>query len=604
MAHLSKPSNKQEERSEMSTITVVTDAVRQRMVDELTIPGGPFEVGDESIGGVTYKVFKTCPRNLKAVYDRGIEKNSFFAKTIIGWFGDQDLPFIVYRKERYTFSEVYRRAASLASWLKNRYGIVKGDRVAIAMRNYPEFCLIFMAATAIGAVVVPLNAWWEGPELEYGLKDSEPRLIFVDQQRAYRLMPYFKQLRMPLIVARPEGKLPDDVMDFEDVSDGMSADEFPPAVVNPDDDAYIMYTSGSTGKPRGVVTTHRAVITTLISWQFPVAGLLHLNKDYLAEIKPRYQPATCLTLPLFHVTGLTQFLCCFVLKRKMVMMYKWNPEEALTLIERERISHFTGVPSMSWEMCNLPNLKKYDLSSLTVLNSGGAARPPRHVKDLEKILGRHITQTGYGLTETAAIGAINEGENYAIRPDSLGKPTPPLVEAKIVDERGKALGNGDIGEICFKSPANMRCYWNDRRATKEIMLDGGWVKTGDVGIIDKEGFIYIKDRAKDLVIRGGENIACQEVEDAINEHPSVFEAAVFGLPEPKLGEQVAAVVMIRQGASLNQQSLKDFLKSRLAAFKIPGLIWIQTEPLMRGATGKLYKKGIREGKLKEIITGD
>ena len=220
----------------------------------------------------------------------------------------------------------------------------------------------------------------------------------------------------------------------------------------------------------------------------------------------------------------------------MVIMHKWEPEEALRLIEKERITHFSGVPTMSWEMANSPHLKKYDLSSLSVLSGGGAARPPQHVKELEKKLGRHIAQAGYGLTETTAVGAINVGETYALHPDSVGRPSPPVIEAKIVDEWGKTLGIGKIGEICFKSPANFRCYWKDPKATIEIFLDGGWLKTGDVGMMDGDGFIYIKDRIKDLVIRGGENIACQEVEDALYEHPKVFEAVVFGLPEERLGE--------------------------------------------------------------------
>ena len=283
------------------------------------------------------------------------------------------------------------------------------------------------------------------------------------------------------------------------------------------------------------------------------------------------------------------------------MLYKWDPEEALRLIEKEHITQFNGVPSMSWEMVNSPNLRKYDLSSLTVMGGGGAARPPQHVKILEQILGRHIAQAGYGLTETTAIGATNAGEPYLTHPDSVGRPTPPLVEAKIVNEQGRTLINGEIGEICFKSPANLKEYWKDPQATADIFLEDGWLKTGDVGIIDDEGFIYIKDRAKDLVIRGGENIGCREVEDAIYEHPKVFEAAVFGLPEERLGEQVAAVIMVRQGERLTEQELRDFLVSRLARFKIPSLIWIQDEPLPRGGTGKLYKKGLREEKLNEVI---
>jgi long-chain acyl-CoA synthetase len=585
----------------MAAIAVVTDEVRQRMMDELTTPGGSYEVIEENIRGIKYKFFKSRPENLREMYALGTEKESFYAKVMIHWFGDLDFPALVYRDERYSYKEIVELAARLAWRMKQQYAIKKGDRVAIAMRNYPEFCLSFMATTALGALAVPLNAWWEGPELEYALQDSEPKLIFADTQRAERLAPYLKDLEIPLVIVRPEGNHPNEWTPYQDLIAGSTEEEFPPAEVDIDDDAYIMYTSGSTGRPKGVVTTHRAVITTCMTWQYPTIGLAYLNRKCLDEAKPSFMPATLLMLPMFHVTGLlSSFLSGFGLKRKMVMMYKWDPEEALRLIEKERVTHFSGVPTMSWEMVNSPILKKHDITSLAVLSAGGAARPPKHVKMLEEILGRHITQAGYGLTETTAVGCINAGENYAVHPDSVGRPSPPIIEAKIVDPAGNPLLNGDIGEICFKSTANLRCYWKNTEATDEIFLDDGWIRTGDVGLMDEEGFVYIKDRVKDLVIRGGENIACQEVEDALYEHPYVYEAAVFGLPEERLGEQVAAVIMVRPGEQLAEQELKDFLDSRLAKFKIPSIIWFQKDPLPRGATDKIYKKGIREEKLKEI----
>jgi len=284
----------------------------------------------------------------------------------------------------------------------------------------------------------------------------------------------------------------------------------------------------------------------------------------------------------------------------MVMMYKWDPEEALRLIEKERITQFNGVPSMSWDLVNSPNFKEYDTSTLGVLGGGGAARPPEHVKRMEKKVGRHISSAGYGLTETTALGTGNAGQNYAAKPDSVGRATPPLVEAKVVDSKGNTVECGEIGEICFKSVANLRCYWNDPEATDNTCMDDGWIRTGDLGLMDDEDFIYIKDRAKDMIIRGGENIACREVEDVIYEHPDVFEAAVFGLPEERLGEQVAAIIMVQPGASLGEQELKGFLTKRLAKFKIPSMVWIQTEPLLRGATGKIFKRKMREEKLIEL----
>ncbi|MBW2092788.1 MAG: acyl--CoA ligase [Deltaproteobacteria bacterium] len=579
----------------------ITDEILEQMEAELTKPGAPFALTTETIRGVDYKVFQDVSKNLRELYATGMEKDSFIARVITKWFGERDWPFIVYQDEVYTFAESYHRAARLSWRLKERYSVKKGDRVAIAMRNYPEFCFAFMAVTGMGAIAVPLNAWWEGPELQYGIYDSEPKLIFTDQERADRLKPYLGKVELPLIIARPTAPLMEGAQEFNKLLAGSQETEFPSEDVQPDDDAYIIYTSGSTGNPKGVVTTHRAIINTLRAWEYGQQGFMYLNQDLLHEMKPEYKSACLLTVPLFHVTGLVSiFLGSFRAKRKMVMMYKWNPEEALRLIEKERITHFNGVPTMSWELVNSPEFDKYDTSSLAFLGGGGAARPPEHVKHLERKMNRHISQAGYGLTETTALGATNSGENYANKPDSVGRPTPPIVEVKIVDVDGKTLKSGEIGEICFKSCANFRGYWKKPEATKEALLDGGWFRTGDLGCVDEEGFIYIKDRAKDLVIRGGENISCKEVEDVIYEHPAVFEAAVFGVPDERLGEQLAAVIMIKPGEELDEDHLRDFLSERMARFKVPNYIWLQDEPLPRMGTGKIFKRKMKEEKIEML----
>lgn len=584
----------------MSVITVITDEVQQQILQEMTAPNMPYEVVNETIGGIEYPVFKSGPRNLKEVY-RGLDKDAFFSKTLTGWFGDRDWDFIVYEDERYTFGEAYRLAASLAWRIQDTHGIQKGDRVVIAMRNYPEFCVAFMAITGLGALAVPMNAWWEGPEMQYGLEHSDPKLVIADLQRLERMAPYLPELKIPAIVVRADGKAPETAIAYEEFMKDPSETEFPDVEVDIDDDAYIAYTSGSTGHPKGVVASHRAIINTLMSWELGGVGMLYLNREYLDEIKPAHKSAGILTVPLFHLTGLvSQFLGSFRFKRKMVIMYKWDPEEALRLIERERITQFIGVPSMSWEIANSPNFDKHDTSSLLSLGGGGAARPSKHVAEMEKRVGRQIASIGYGMTETTALGSGNAGDNYTAKPDSVGRATPPVMAIKVVDDEGNDLQAGELGEVCFKSPTNLRCYWKAPEATAEIFLDDGWMRSGDIGLIDEEGFIYIKDRAKDIIIRGGENIACRDVEDALHEHPNVFEAAVFGLPEERLGEQVAAVIMIREGTDLTEQELLEFLKSRLAKYKIPSILYLQRELLPRGATGKIFKKKIREDKLEEL----
>ncbi|MCP4751816.1 MAG: acyl--CoA ligase [Proteobacteria bacterium] len=588
----------------MANALQITDDMIDRMVSEVTKPDAPYEVTRETIRGVDYRVFANAFENLKEMYASSLEKDNFISRKIAEWYGDEDGSFLVYEDERYSFAEAYRIAAGFSYRLRDRFGIDKGDRVVIAMRNYPEFCLVFMAITAIGAVAVPLNAWWQGPELAYGIRDSEPKLILADHQRMERLLPHIEDAGIPMAVARPNQPLPADVLDLADFLFQENSSEFPSAKVEPDDDAFIMYTSGSTGHPKGVVITHRAVVNTVMSWQMGAIGMMHVFPDLMEEVRSPYRSSVLLSVPLFHVTGcIASFLASFYTKRKTVMMYKWNPEEALRLIEKERITQFNGVPVMSWELVNSPDFEKYDTSSLGVLGGGGAERPPEHVAVMEKRMERHIAQAGYGLTETTALGATIAGEQYLKRPTSVGRPTPPLMEAKIVDVMGHDLPIGGMGEICFKSCVNFRGYWKKEKETADAFLEGGWFRTGDVGTIDEEGYIFIKDRIKDIAIRGGENISCREVEFAAYGHPAVFEAAVFGVPDEKMGEKLGMVIMVKSGSSLNEEELKNHLSQNLARFKVPEHIWLQNEPLPRMGTGKIFKRKIKQDKIELLEKG-
>jgi long-chain acyl-CoA synthetase len=572
-----------------------------QVVVESTKPGALYEVTTETIRGVEYKVFANAFNNLREMYASSLDKDTFYAQKLQEWFGDEDWTFLVYEDERYTFTEAYQVAAGFSKQLIDEFNIEPGDRVVIAMRNYPEYCLAFMSITAIGALAVPMNSWWQGEELAYGIRDCEPRLILADELRMERILPNITDLKIPMLITRANKPLPEEAKELADFLFKEKLPEFPFIEVKPDDDAYIMYTSGSTGTPKGVVTTHRSIINTVMSWQMPIVGMMMTYPEMMDLLKPSYQPSTLLAVPLFHVTGCVGgFLVSFYIRQKLVMIYKWNAEEALRLVEKERITRLGGPPVMTWELVHSPDFHTFDTGSLTALGGGGAGRPPEHLKVLEKRMGRHIATANYGLTETTALGSNNVGENYRNKPASVGQPTPPLMEVKIVDEMGNALVTGEIGEICFKSCANFRCYWKKEKETAEAMLDGGWFRTGDLGYIDEDGDIFIKDRKKELVIRGGENISSREVEFAIYDHPAVSEVAVFGVPDEKMGEKLAAVVMPKIDQELTEDELREFLTQKLAAFKIPEYLWLQKEPLPRMGSGKIFKRKLREDKL-EIL---
>jgi acyl-CoA synthetase (AMP-forming)/AMP-acid ligase II len=470
------------------------------------------------------------------------------------------------------------------------------------MRNYPEWIFAFMATTSLGAIAVPMNGWWTTEELDFGLEDCGAKLVVADRERVERIHPLMDNLGLKLISVRCDAYDDIRIERFEDLMEKTPACELPAAKIDPDDDAIILYTSGSTGYPKGVVSTHRAVLSALTTWRLFGTSLLMaafeaIDEKTAAELEsqPTYQPATLMTIPLFHSTGChSLFLLSILLGRKIVLMYKWDSEKALELIERERITSFLGVPTMSWELLQSPNLDRYDLSSLQDISGGGAAQPPDHVAALKEKFPNKSPGLGYGLTETNALGAVHNGESYLLKPGSTGRPLPPVLEMKIVDDDGKQVPTGERGEVWIKGPCNFRAYWNKPEATREAITDDGWFRTSDIGTFDEDGFLYIVDRAKDIVIRGGENIACLEVEAAIYKHPDVLEASVFGVPDERLGEEMAAVVALKSGRKPTAESIQQFLSDHLAKFKVPTYLWLQQEKLPRIATGKIDKRQLRK----------
>jgi long-chain acyl-CoA synthetase len=547
-------------------------------IQGVTSPDGPFPVQEQVIDGESRKVFGGLPDSLR----------DYFAYSAV----HADKEFLVDGSRRLSFGEVLRQAAGLGAILSDNYGVEKGDRVAIAMRNSPEWCISFMAVTSIGAVAVPMNSWWQGDELVFGLQDSDASLIILDDARYQRLASWLPDSGIKVIALDTEGKgLPDDIDKLDELLSGTDEAALSSVEIHPEDPAMILFTSGSTGNPRGVLSTHRNVVSALGTWLVIGTAINVLNGTVGQE--PEEQPSILLSVPLFHVTGLnSMFLFSLGIGRKIVMMHKWKVEAALELIQTERVTHFNGVPTMSMELMNYPQLADYDVSTLVEIASGGAARPADQVEELAKRFPDAYPSAAYGLTETNAVGCIIAQSDYSDRPRSVGQPTPPLVEVRIFDENGNVLPQGESGEICLRSPAIATGYLNQPEVTEESFVDG-WFKTGDVGYLDEEGFLYIVDRIKDIIIRGGENISCSEVEEALYAHPSIAEAAVFSLPDERLGEIVGAALSLSKGCDLDAGQVKEFLADRLAAFKIPVHIDVQSEMLPRIASGKISKKQIR-----------
>ena len=550
-------------------------------VRALTAPEAPFEVVEAEVRGERLRVFRRTPPSLRALFATARARGENI--------------FLVYEDERWSFAEVMARVDELGAALVSRYGIQPGDRVAIAMRNYPEWVVAFAAITSIGAVSVSLNAWWTSEEIDYALRDSGSRVVIADAERVARIAPLRPALELGVIAVRAPGALPAGVQRWEEVV--VPGAPLPEVQVLPDMDATILYTSGTTGHPKGAVSTHRAVLSALLAFACRAA----INSA-LGEGAPKTHPwptSFVLVVPLFHVTGCVPvMLSCFAAGCKLVMMYKWDPVRALELIEREHVTNFVGVPTQSWDLIECPEFARRDTSSLVAVGGGGAPAPPELVRRVDRSFRVARPNIGYGMTETNAYGPGNSGDDYLRKPTSCGRVVP-IVELRVTDAEGRVLGPDEVGEIWFRGPNLIRGYWGKPEATAETIVDG-WLRSGDIGRIDEEGFVYVQDRAKDMVLRAGENIYCAEVEAAIYEHPAVYEAAVFGVPHERLGEEVAVAIVLKPGASLEAEALRSFLAQHLAPFKIPTRVELRAEALPRNPAGKILKRSLRD----ELVSKD
>jgi len=544
-------------------------------LDALIGPGAPFEVEPLVLDGVSLRTFIRAPRSIIEVFRMSAAHHA--------------LDHLVFEDERFTFADVRRTALALAGELSRGLGVRKGDRVAIAMRNYPEFVASFWGAAVLGAIVVPLNSWWTGPELAYALADADVRVAFMDEERLSRLAESGDAPgEVQYVGVRGAHSAALRSLTFEDLATANPVSEDDLGSTEPEDPATILYTSGTTGRPKGALASNRATIANLMNMAFAAARAQLLSGR---PAQPTGQNAVVTAAPLFHIGGVASIVGGAMGGSKLVLMRKWDVAELLRLAERERATGLGGVPAMAREVLDYPELGKFDLSAVRSFPLGGAPVPPDLPLRAVEVFGRDIQiLNGYGLTETTSAVCTNVGDEFFHHPDSVGRPNL-TADLRVEDRDGRIVGAGQVGELCFRSPQVAQCYWNDPSATSTSFVDG-WFHSGDLGYYDDEGYVYVVDRLKDVVIRGGENVYCAEVEAILFDHPHISDVAVIGLLEPSMGERVCAVVVPRGGTTLELGEVRAFVAQRLAGFKCPEALYLADE-LPRTATGKTAKSELR-----------
>ncbi len=560
---------------------------RAEAATALTAPGQPFELEDVVVNGRRLRSFKNAPASLRALYESTLS----------------DLPFLAYEDTRCSFNEAWQAASRIAHVLVHVCGVRPGDRVAIAMRNYPEWMQSFCAVTSIGAVAVAMNAHWQADEMAHGLVDCDAKVLLADAERLDRLAQRPPIAGLHVLGVRAD-KLPPGARALSGLTAALGEVPMPmpmpmpmpPADIAPDDLAIMLYTSGSSGRPKGVPSTHRMVLSALLSWELDTA--IRNAVDGITPPVPAEQPGTLLAVPLFHVTGLhTSFLSSYRAQRRIVSMYRWDAERAAELVDRERLTSVIGPAAVTGDLVRVAQEGRHSLSTLAVVGGGGAPRTPEQVRQIDATFQQAVPNIGWGMTETNAIGAGISGDDYLAHPNSSGHCSQVL-EIKVADELGRTLPPGEHGELWVRGTSVFNGYWNLPEANAEA-FDGDWFRTGDGATIDSEGYLTIVDRLKDLIIRGGENIGCGHVEAALLRHPDVFEASVYAVPDERLGEEVGATV--HGSPTLDLDALRTFLEGHLARFEMPRYLVKSEGPLLRTPSGKIFKRQIRDAAVATLL---
>lgn len=561
---------------------------------QLTAPGGMFEIVTETVDGIELQVYKERMPNLRAIPEMALLR------------GEQT--FLKHGDDEWSFTRFIETANGVGRALRGPVseggaGVGHGDRVAVLSQNNPEWCLTFWATVTGGAVLVGLNGWWKAEEVVYGLQDSGAKVLVADEKRFARIADQLDECpdleRVYLVGCDPQdfagtvGDAHAGKLHRYDELTGAPTSEFLDTPIDEDDTAVIFYSSGTTGKPKGIMSTHRNMIANLQNTIFnTVAG--SMTGGGAIPDSSAGQTVSLFTSPLFHVSGCHSTLVVgMVAGLKLVMpVGKFEPEDALRIIEDEKVNVWATVPTMIWRVCEYPDRHDFDTSSVISVAFGGSPSADELQRKIHDTFPNvKTTSNAYGLTESSSVATVNTGQGAIDKPTSVGPPVP-TVEIQVIDAAGDPVPTGDVGEICIKGPIIMKGYWNKPEATAETLVDG-WLRTGDIGYVDDEGFVFITDRKKDMIIRGGENIYCVEIEERLVGHPEIADAAVYGVPHDELGEEVKATVQLETGSSLTAAEVKEWVADGLANFKVPAYLDLTTDKLPRNASGKLLKNVLR-----------